>query len=96
MERLKNELKCDIEIITTYHIIENESAAEPDSHLGEMVKRHMDISYDFVIVSTGSNDISNIDTTSNIINLHSKIVEQNKVLIEIAQDIVSYVSKLLK
>ena len=61
VERIKRELDCDFKIVTTYHIIENEAADDPESYLENMVESNMDESYDFAIFATGTNDISNLN-----------------------------------
>ena len=75
--------------MTAYHIIKNDQAKEPESFLKQVTEDNMDESYDIAIIATGSNDITSLDTKSSVITLHSKIVEQNKVLLDIADSLVS-------
>ena len=40
-EKLEIELDCQLEIIETYHIIENQTAPDPEKYLTNMLKSHM-------------------------------------------------------
>ena len=40
-EKLQFELDCDLEVVETYHINENKTAADPDKYLDNMIKTHL-------------------------------------------------------
>ena len=89
LARIKNDLNCDIKIIPTYHIENNPSARDPDSYLQCMVNKHVTgkTDLDFVIIATGSNDITGLDTENAMATtLFNQAQEQSKLLVEIAQN----------
>ena len=64
LKRFKEELNCDLKIIPTYYIEQNPTSRDPDAYLKCMVNQHLvgKQEFDFAILATGSNDITDLDT----------------------------------
>ena len=61
---LQDQLKSEIEAIPTYHIEKNTESRNPELNLKENLKRELNTKQDldFIIISTGTNDISKLNT----------------------------------
>ena len=64
--RFKEELNCDLQIVQTNYIEHHPSSETPEAYLESMVKKHLagKSEYDFAIIATGSDDISELDTVN--------------------------------
>ena len=93
LEKLKDDLKCDIKLVTTNNVEENpEAAKDLDVNLHSMVSKHLAGSseFDFVIIATGADAISSLDTESSPpTTLFTQVQEQSTLLVEVAQNIVN-------
>ena len=88
INRYKEELNCDLKIIPTHYIEENPSSRDPDAYLQCMINKHLvgKPEYDFAIIATGSNDISDLETdNSPPTTLFQKASDQSKLLVEVAE-----------
>ena len=86
-KKLYEDINCDLKIVPTYHIEENLGAKEPEAFLGNMVTQHLrgNTEYDFAIIATGTNDISNLDLeTVPVSSLYSKVSTQSQTLFDVA------------
>ena len=84
-EKLQIELDCDLEVVETYHINENITAADPEKYLDNMIKSHLKPGeVDFIIISVGGNDISFLNSDKSEVDLNKEAIEQSSVLAEIA------------
>ena len=84
-EKLQIELDCDLEVVETYHINENITAADPEKYLDNMIKSHLKPGeVDFIIISVGGNDISFLNSDKSEVELNKEAIEQSSVLAEIA------------
>ena len=84
--KLEYELNCKMEIIETYHIIENTTAPDPEKHLENMLKTHLTEDTDFIVIAVGSNDISRLNTEEEIGILNDKAIEHTKILVALAKE----------
>ena len=84
-EKLELELGCDLEIVETYHIIENPTAPNPEKYLDNMLKTHLkpgDV--DFIVICVGSNDITVLNSDKSEVTLNKEAIEHSSVIAEIA------------
>ena len=87
-KRFKEELNCDLEIIPTNFVEHQPSTEDPDDYLQGMVKKHLAgrSSYDFAIIATGSQDITQMDTVNSPpTTLYENTSSQAKSIFETAQ-----------
>ena len=87
--RLEHELNCNLQLIETYHIIENPSAPNPEKFLKNMLETHLkpDDDIDFIVISVGSNDITKLDTKgSDTIAPNDAAIKHTEVLVKLARD----------
>ena len=90
VDKVKEELNCEIKVIPTYHIEHHSDAKDPDAYLQCMVNQHLagKTGFDFAIIATGSNDITKLDTENTVATtLFKSVEEQSKLLVEIATKI---------
>ena len=86
-EKLEIELDCQLEIIETYHIIENQTAPDPEKYLTNMLNSHMkEGEADFIILSVGSNDITFLSNDKDVCKLNKEALEHSAVLVDIAKE----------
>ena len=84
-DKLQFELDCDLEIVETYHINENVTAADPEKYLDNMIQTHLKPGeVDFIIISVGGNDITFLNSDRSEVDLNKEAIEQSSVLAEIA------------
>ena len=84
-EKLELELDCDLEVIETYHIIENVTSRDPEKYVDNMIKTHLKPGeVDFIIISVGGNDITYLNNDKNEAMLNKEAIEQSSVLAELA------------
>ena len=59
IKKLEYKLDCEIEMVETYHIVENPTAKDPEKFLKNMLKVHINEGeVDFIVISVGSNNIT--------------------------------------
>ena len=85
-ETLERELNCKLEVIETYHIIENKTARNPDKYLSNMLKNHLKAGeVDFIVISVGSNDITFLDVDEDVRKLNKDALGHTAVLVDLAE-----------
>ena len=90
IKRVEESLQCDIQVVTTPHIVHHSLSPDPDGSLQDMVKEHLvgKACYNFVIIACGSSDITSTDTiNSNPVSLHEEVKSHTEVLCDIVQSI---------
>ena len=91
-KKIKNDLNCDLKIISTEHILPHIDSSNPDSHLQGMVNQHLAGKgcYDFAIIATGMNDITDLDIgNAPPTTLTSNVADQTKKIVEVAENLVT-------
>ena len=88
MYDLQDRLECDITSVKTYHIDYNETSRNPDMHLKQTLKKlEGENDIDFVVISTGTNDITALDAENgDMSEMVNKACDQTKHLVELAQE----------
>ena len=92
IKKIKSDLNCDIKIIPTDHVLPQQNSSDPDSHLQCMVNLHLAGKgcYDFAIIATGINDISDLDVdNTHPTTLTSRVADQTKAIVDIAENLVN-------
>ena len=85
-ETLERELNCKLEVIETYHIIENKTARNPDKYLSNMLKNHLNAGeVDFIVISVGSNDITFLDVDEDVRKLNKEALGHTAILVDLAE-----------
>ena len=87
-KKLKEDINCDLKIIPTNYINHHPDSTDPDQYLQCMVNQHLagKTNYDFAIIATGSNDITELDVkNSPPTTLTNAVADQTKTLVEIAK-----------
>ena len=84
-KKLEYELGCDVEMVETYHIIENPTAPNPEKFLKNMLELHLKPKeVDFIIISVGSNDITFLNNDKNSLTLNQEAIEHSNKLVHLA------------
>ena len=92
-QRFKQELNCDLKVISTNYIEHHPSDQDPDAYLHCMVNQHANQEYDFAIIATGSKDITEMDTeNASQTTLFQETKEQAELLCKIAQNMTTELS----
>ena len=88
MYDLQDRLDCDIASVKTYHIEYNATAKNPDMHLKQnLTKLEGEKDLDFVVISTGTNDITVLDAENgDMSEMINKACNQTKHLVELANE----------
>ena len=88
MYDLQDRLECDITSVKTYHIDYNETSKNPEMHLKQTLKKlEVEKDIDFVIISTGTNDITALDAENgDMSEMIEKACDQTKHLVELAKE----------
>ena len=92
VQRFKDELNCDIKKIPTNSIENHPESKDSDAYLQCMVNKHIQgkSDYNFVIIATGTEDITYLDTVNEeVTTLYKKVEEQSKLLCEVAEGIIA-------
>ena len=90
MKRFSDTLNCDITVIPTDYIEKNPEADQPDAFLENMIKEHLvdKTGYSFVVLATGSTDITTLPTESgNVVTMYEQVKSHTGILCGIAQSI---------
>ena len=86
-KKFEYKLNCEMEIIETYHILENKTAPDPEKYLRNMLKNHMKVGeVDFIILSVGSNDITFLSNEKDVCALNKEALEHSAILVDIAKE----------
>ena len=90
IKKYEDEVNCELQLIPTHFIQENLDSKDPDSFLGNRVTQNLrgKTGFDFVILATGTNDISNLDLGKTSADLHSEVFSQTQTLFDIAKSLV--------
>ena len=89
LKRLEETLNCDIKMIPTFHVEKHPSAKHPEAYLQNMVSEHLagKSCYNFVIIATGSNDITCLDTVNESpVSLYEQVKSHTGVLCDTCTD----------
>ena len=87
-KKLKDDLNCDLKIIPTYYVHHHPDSKDPDAYLECMVNQHLagKSGYDFAILATGTNDITELDVdNAPPTTLTNSVADQTKTLVEVAE-----------
>ena len=86
-KKLEYELDCKVEMVETYHIIENPTADDPEKFLENMLKTHIKAGeVDFIIISVGSNDITFLKNDRDMLTLSQEAIVHSNKLVKIATE----------
>ena len=86
--KLEYELDCELEVIETYHIVENPTATDPEKYLNNMLNSNLkEGEVDFIIISVGSNDITFLSNDKENIALNNEAIDHSTKLANTAQDV---------
>ena len=87
-KKLEYELDCQLEIVETYHIVENPTAPDPEKFLKNMLDTHMKVGeVDFIVISVGSNDITFLSNDKDSIKLSEEAICHSSKLAKIATEV---------
>ena len=89
IEKLQDELNSDINYCLTYHIERQAHLSEPSPYLALQINEVMCKKVDFVIIQVGSNEMTNLDLSSDKQKLFDTIQEDCDKLINIAKHLVT-------
>ena len=90
MKRFSDTLNCDITVIPTDYIEKDPEADQPDAFLENMIKEHLvdKTGYSFVVLATGSTDITTLPTESgNVVTMYEQVKSHTGILCDTAQSI---------
>lgn len=66
IKRLENDLQCKVRVVPTYRIEKKEKCRDPELYLEKLLEAELKASkVDFVIISVGANDITDMEYDSN-------------------------------
>ena len=88
IKKLKEDINCDLKVIPTKYIQHHADTTDPDEYLQCMVSQHLagKTGYDFAVIATGSNDITELDVkNSPPTTLTNAVADQTKTLVEVAE-----------
>ena len=91
-QKIKNDLNCDLKIIPTEYVLHHTDSSDPDSYLECVVNQHLAGKgcYDFAIIATGINDISDLDIENTPpTTLTNHVADQTKAMVDVAKNLVS-------
>ena len=91
-KKIKSDLNCELKIIPTDYVLPQTGSSDPDSYLQCMVNQHLagKDCYDFAIIATGMNDISDLDVENTPpTTLTSNVADQTKTIVEVAENLVN-------
>ena len=87
-KKLKEDLNCELKIIPTYYVHNHPDSQDPDAYLECMVNQHLagKSGYDFDILATGTNDITDLDVgNAPPTTLTNNVADQTKTIVEVAE-----------